>query len=37
MIVSKYDASADGCIYQYLSTKDVAGFPDCAAGQKPLQ
>jgi len=37
IISSKYDASASGCIYQYLSTKDVSGYPDCGAGQKPVE
>jgi len=36
-VKSKYDASVSGCIYQYLSTKDVSGLPDCAAGQTPLE
>ncbi len=36
IISSKFDASANGCIYQYLSTKDVSGYPDCATGQNPV-
>jgi len=35
-ISSKYDTSTSGCIYTYFSTKDVSGYQDCAAGQKPL-
>ena len=37
LIQSRYDASVKGCIYQYLSTKDVSGLPACGAGQNPLE
>jgi len=37
LVRSKYDASVGACIYQYFSKKDVSGYPDCAAGQKPLE
>ena len=37
LIQSRYDDSVKGCIYQYLSTKDVSGLPVCGAGQSPLE
>ncbi len=36
LIQARWDASVNGCIYQWLSTKDVSGYPDCA-GRAPLE
>lgn len=35
LITSKYEASDGGCVYQFLSTKDVSGDPPCG-GQNPV-
>jgi prepilin-type N-terminal cleavage/methylation domain-containing protein/prepilin-type processing-associated H-X9-DG protein len=29
VLTSEYDASVNGCIYQYLSSRDVSGYPAC--------
>jgi prepilin-type N-terminal cleavage/methylation domain-containing protein/prepilin-type processing-associated H-X9-DG protein len=34
---SVYDDSVKGCIYPYLSKKDVSGLPACQPGQTPLE
>jgi len=35
LVTSRFDAGANGCVYQYLSTKDVSGYPACS-GQPPV-
>ncbi len=37
LTVSKYDSSANGCVYQYFSTKDVSGYPACTGSEKPVE
>lgn len=37
LISSNYDSSVNACIYRYFSIKDVSGYPNCGAGQNPLQ
>jgi prepilin-type N-terminal cleavage/methylation domain-containing protein len=35
LVTSKFDASVNGCVYQYFSTKDVSSLPGCS-GQAPI-
>ncbi len=37
LIRLRYDAGVNACIYQYLTTQDVSGYPNCGGGQKPLE
>lgn len=36
LMTSEFDSSANGCVYQYFSTRDVSGYPACAGGEKPV-
>jgi prepilin-type N-terminal cleavage/methylation domain-containing protein/prepilin-type processing-associated H-X9-DG protein len=37
LVKSEYDASANGCVYQYFSIKDVSSYPPCSGNQQPVE